>query len=204
MELFTWEALNHVEAKKNSDYSVAAYCASSSLIRPVYIEAAEQLGALFASEGIICINGAGNQGLMGAINESMLRHGGKVKGIIPRFMVEAGWCHDGLTELIVTDTIHERKALMAKSADAVVALPGGMGTLEELAEIITWKQLDLVRFPIILLNTDHYYDLFALLFHKMISEQFMRNEHHNLWSVVDTIGRSNRQIESFVCFRFPI
>ncbi|MDD3624334.1 MAG: TIGR00730 family Rossman fold protein [Proteiniphilum sp.] len=170
----------------NSGYSVVVYCASSDLIRPAYSLAAVRLGELFARNGITCVNGAGKQGLMGALNDAVLRHGGKVKGIIPRFMVEAGWGHDQLSEVIVTETIHERKALMARSSDAVVALPGGMGTLEELAEIITWKQLGLTRHPIILLNTDHYYDPLLSFFEQMMAERFMRDDYREMWQVAAT------------------
>lgn len=175
-----------MRSEKNSDYNVVVYCASSSLLRPVFTHAATRLGGLLAKNGITCVNGAGKEGLMGALNDAVLQHGGRVKGIIPRFMSDAGWGHDELTELIVTDTIHERKALMAETADAVVALPGGMGTLEELAEILTWKQLGLSRHPIILLNVDHYYDPLLTFFEKMISERFMRDDFRGMWLVADT------------------
>ena len=120
-----------------------------------------------------------------------------MKGIIPRFMAEAGWGHDHLSEIIVTDTIHERKAAMAESADAVVALPGGMGTLEELAEIITWKQLGLTRHPIILLNIDHYYDPLLSFFDRMISERFMRNDYREMWRVADTPEEVITMLQNF-------
>ena len=175
-----------MRSEKNSDYNVVVYCASSSLLRPVFTQAATRLGELLAKNGITCVNGAGKEGLMGALNDAVLQHGGRVKGIIPRFMSDAGWGHDELTELIVTDTIHERKALMAETADAVVALPGGMGTLEELAEILTWKQLGLSHHPIILLNVDHYYDPLLTFFEKMISERFMRDDFRGMWLVADT------------------
>ncbi|QRX64533.1 TIGR00730 family Rossman fold protein [Dysgonomonadaceae bacterium zrk40] len=175
-----------MRSEKNSEYNVLVYCASSSLIGPVYTRAASRLGELLAKNGITCVNGAGREGLMGALNDAVLQHGGRVKGIIPRFMSDAGWGHDELTELIVTETIHERKALMAHTADAVVALPGGMGTLEELAEILTWKQLGLTRHPVILLNTDHYYDPLLTFFEKMISERFMRDDSRRMWLVADT------------------
>jgi len=184
-------------SEKSSDYSVVVYCASSDLIRPVYTRAAARLGELFALNGITCINGAGRLGLMGALNDAIILHGGKVKGIIPRFMAEAGWGHDHLSEIIVTDTIHERKAAMAESADAVVALPGGMGTLEELAEIITWKQLGLTRHPIILLNTDHYYDPLLSFFDRMISERFMRNDYREMWRVADTPEEVITMLQNF-------
>lgn len=175
-----------MRSEKNSDYNVVVYCASSNQLRPVFTQAATRLGELLAQNGITCVNGAGKEGLMGALNDAVLQHGGRVKGIIPRFMSDAGWGHDELTELIVTDTIHERKALMAETADAVVALPGGMGTLEELAEILTWKQLGLSRHPIILLNVDHYYDPLLTFFEKMISERFMRDDFRGMWLVADT------------------
>ena len=175
-----------MRSEKNSEYNVLVYCASSNLIGPVYTRAASRLGELLAKNGITCVNGAGREGLMGALNDALLQHGGRVKGIIPRFMSDAGWGHDELTELIVTETIHERKALMADTADAVVALPGGMGTLEELAEILTWKQLGLSHHPIILLNVDHYYDPLLAFFDKMISERFMSDDFRRMWLVADT------------------
>jgi len=175
-----------MRSEKNSEYNVLVYCASSNLIGPVYTRAATRLGELLAQNGITCVNGAGKEGLMGALNDAVLQHGGRVKGIIPRFMSDAGWGHDELTELVVTETIHERKALMADTADAVVALPGGMGTLEELAEILTWKQLGLSHHPIILLNVDHYYDPLLAFFDKMISERFMRDDFRRMWLVADT------------------
>lgn len=175
-----------MRSEKNSDYNVVVYCASSNQLRPVFTQAATRLGELLAQNGITCVNGAGKEGLMGALNDALLQHGGRVKGIIPRFMSDAGWGHDELTELVVTETIHERKALMADTADAVVALPGGMGTLEELAEILTWKQLGLSHHPIILLNVDHYYDPLLAFFDKMISERFMRDDFRRMWLVADT------------------
>ena len=184
-------------SKKNSDCNVVVYCASSNLIQPVYITAASRLGELFALNGITCINGAGKQGLMGALNDAVLHHGGRVKGIIPRFMVEAGWGHDHLSEIIVTDSLHERKALMANASDAVVALPGGMGTLEELAEIITWKQLGLIRHPIILLNTNQYYDPLLAFFERMISERFMRDDYREMWQVAATPDEVIPMLEVF-------
>lgn len=175
-----------MRSEKNSDYNVVVYCASSKQLRPVFTQAATRLGELLAQNGITCVNGAGKEGLMGALNDAVLQHGGRVKGIIPRFMSDAGWGHDELTELVVTETIHERKALMADTADAVVALPGGMGTLEELAEILTWKQLGLSHHPIILLNVDHYYDPLLAFFDKMISERFMSDDFRRMWLVADT------------------
>ena len=171
---------------KETHRAVAVYCASSSLIDACYLEAAERLGELLAGNGIICINGAGKQGLMGVLNDSVIRNGGTVKGIIPQFMVDAGWCHDQLNETIITQTIHERKARMAQAADAVVALPGGVGTLEELVEIITWKQLGLYANPIIILNTNNYYKLLLSFFDKMVEEKFMHSAYREMWQLAST------------------
>jgi len=171
---------------KEKGLSVVVYCASSPKLDEIYVNAAVRLGQLLAESGIDCINGAGKQGLMGALNDSIIQNGGRTKGVIPRFMVDAGWCHDHLNETIVTDTIHERKACMAHSADAVIALPGGMGTLEELAEILTWKQLGLYKNPVILLNVNDYYSPLLLFFEKMIEEQFMNPGYRELWQVAAT------------------
>jgi len=175
-----------IKSGKSLEYNVVVYCASSPLIDQHYVDAAAHMGELLAMNGITCINGAGRLGLMGALNDSVLRHGGKVKGIIPGFMVDAGWVHEHLTETIVTETIHERKAAMAHYSNAAIALPGGVGTLEELAEIITWKQLGLYSNPIVLLNMNHYYDHLLSFFDKMIEEKFMRSAHRGMWQVASS------------------
>ena len=107
-------------------------------------------------------------------------------GVIPRFMIDEGWCHPDLTQTIVTADMHERKERMAQEADAVIALPGGCGTFEELFEIITWKQLGLFLNPIVILNTDGYYDPLIEMLHKAIDENFMRREHERMWLVAQT------------------
>ena len=166
--------------------SVCVYCASSTQIDEKYFRAAEELGRLIAQKGLRLITGAGNQGLMNAVEEGALATGGKVTGIIPTFMMEEGWHHTGLTELIETRTIHERKEMMAKLSDGVIALPGGCGTLEELLEIITWKQLGLYLNPIIILNIDDYYDHLLAQLRQAIDENFMRAIHGDIWKVATT------------------
>ena len=168
---------------ENGNREVVVYCASSTEIDPLYFNAASKLGELLAENDITCINGAGRAGLMGALNDAVLQNGGRVKGIIPQFMVDAGWGHTHLTETIITATIHERKAAMVKSADAVIALPGGIGTLEELAEIITWRQLGLYQKPIIILNINNYYQPLLSFLEKMINEKFMKEVYRELWQV---------------------
>lgn len=165
---------------------VCVYCASSTKIPSVYFDAAERLGQLLAEQGINLITGAGRQGLMGRMSDATLACGGTVTGVIPHFMVEQGWHHHGLTRLIETETMHERKQLMAELSDGVIALPGGCGTMEELLEIITWKQLGLYLNPIIILNTDGFYDPLLTLLKQAIGQNFMRREHENIWQVAST------------------
>jgi uncharacterized protein (TIGR00730 family) len=123
---------------------------------------------------------------MAATSNAALKAGGTVTGVIPRFMVEQGWHHTELTRLIETETMHERKQLMAQMSDGVIALPGGCGTMEELLEIITWKQLGLYLNPIIILNVDGYYDPLLDMLHKAVDEHFMRPQHTGIWRVATT------------------
>ena len=170
----------------NQIKNVCVYSASSTKIAPVYFAVAEELGHLLASKGINLINGAGSIGLMAATSNAALASGGTVTGVIPQFMVEQGWHHTGLTQLIETETMHERKRLMADMSDGVIALPGGCGTLEELLEIITWKQLGLYLKPIVVLNVDGYFNPLLEMLQKAIDENFMRPEHGNIWVVAHT------------------
>ena len=170
----------------NTIKNVCVYSASSTQIAPVYFQVAEELGRLLAEKHINLINGAVYRGLMGATSNAALAAGGTVTGIIPRFMVEQGWHHQGLTRLVETETIHERKQLMADLSDGVIALPGGCGTLEELLEIITWKQLGLYLKPIVILNVDGYYNPLIEMLQNAISGNFMRKEHEAIWQVATT------------------
>ncbi len=158
-------------------HSLAVYAASSNLVAPSYIDEAEQLGTILASEHIRLIYGGGHAGLMGTIANAALQHGGEVVGVIPQFMVEQGWVHKGCTQLIVTPDMHTRKNTMADLADAFVALPGGIGTFEELLEILTWKQLGLHTKPVGILNVDGYYDNLMRCFQQMVDGNLMRSVH---------------------------
>ena len=144
------------------------------------------MGRLLAEKHINLINGAGCIGLMAATSNAALAAGGTVTGVIPRFMVEQGWHHQGLTRLVETETMHERKQLMADLSDGVIALPGGCGTLEELLEIITWKQLGLYLKPIVILNIEGYYDPLIAMLQNAINGNFMRKEHEVIWQVATT------------------
>ena len=167
----------------NQIKNVCVYSASSTKIAPVYFAVAEELGRLLASQGINLLNGAGSIGLMGATSNATLEAGGTVTGVIPRFMVEQNWHHTGLTQLIETETMHERKQLMAELSDGVIALPGGCGTMEELLEIITWKQLGLYLKPIVILNVQGFYDPLLEMLERAIDGNFMRSEHRAIWQV---------------------
>ena len=167
-------------------HSIAVYCASSNKVRPSFMEAAEQLGAIFAANDIRLVYGDGGIGLMAAVAKGALDAGGKVTGVIPRFMVEQGWNNPRSTETIVTETMHERKATICQHADAMVALPGGIGTFEELLECLTWKQLGLHTCPVVILNTDGYYDRLLACLDYMIEEQMMRPIHRDMFIVVAT------------------
>ena len=166
--------------------SVAIYCSASNKVRPSYMEAARRLGELFAKEGICMIYGDGGIGLMAAVARGALQAGGEVTGVIPQFMVDQGWNNPTSTETIVTQTMHERKATICEISDAMVALPGGIGTFEELLECLTWKQLGLHHNPVVILNTDGYYDKLLECLDLMVEEQMMRPIHKDMFVVVRT------------------
>lgn len=170
----------------NQINSVCVYSASSTKIDEVYFNAARQLGQLLAKRRIRLINGAGSIGLIRSVADAVLENGGGVTGVIPKFMVEQGWHHTGLSKLVEVESMHERKQLMADLSDAVIALPGGCGTLEELLEIITWKQLGLYLNPIVILNTNGFFDPLLDMLTRAIDENFMRRQHGEIWHVATT------------------
>lgn len=166
--------------------TVCVFASSSSRINHEFGIAASELGSLLARSGIEVVFGGGGIGLMGKLADAVLENGGKITGVIPGFMKEEGWGHQGLEEMIVTADMHDRKKMMFAMADAVVALPGGIGTLEELAEAITLKQLSLWDGPVILLNTLGYYSSLLGFLDHMVNNHFMRFEHKGIWEVVST------------------
>lgn len=155
--------------------NIAVYCASSTKIHPDYFAAAEELGRLMAEQHITLINGAGKMGLMAATSTGCLNANGKVIGVIPQFMIDQNWHDTRVTELVVADSMHDRKQTIADISDGCIALPGGCGTLDELMEIITWKQLGIYLKPIVILNLRGYYDhLLAQLERDFIGEDDIR------------------------------
>ena len=164
---------------------VTVYCASSSMINKKYMEAARSLGMLIAEKNISILYGGGAAGLMGAVADGALSQNGDVYGIIPQFMVDLEWGHKGLTKLITVQTMHERKEKLIENSDAVIALPGGSGTLEEVLEIISLKRLGLYLNPIVIVNTDGYYNPLKAQLEQCIREKFMDERHYSLWTFVD-------------------
>ena len=159
---------------------VCVFGASSPNLPMVYVDAAHELGREIALRGWGVINGGGANGLMRATSDGALEAGGEAIGIIPRFMVENGWHYDALTRLIETDDMHSRKRLMQEMSDAVVALPGGIGTFEELMEVLTWRQLSIVVKPIVILNTAGYYDSLLAMIEHAIAQGFIPATHRVL------------------------
>ena len=164
--------------------TIAVYCASSNKVRASFVAAAERLGELIAADGKRLVYGDGGIGLMAAVARGALKAGGEVVGVIPQFMVDQGWNNPDSTETIVTQTMHERKATICNISDAMVALPGGIGTFEELLECLTWKQLGLHHNPVVILNTDGYYDKLLECIDRMVDEQMMRPIHKEMFVVV--------------------
>jgi uncharacterized protein (TIGR00730 family) len=161
------------------------FSGSSPGARPSYTETATALGREVATRGMRLVYGGASVGLMGAVADAALAAGGEVVGVIPQHLVDREVAHDGLTELRVTGSMHERKALMADLADGFVALPGGLGTLEELAEILTWSQLGLQSKPCGLLDVEGFFDpLLAFLDHT-VTERFVSTEHRALVLAAD-------------------
>jgi uncharacterized protein (TIGR00730 family) len=159
--------------------NVCVFCGSSAGTSPVYAEAAKQLGHHFTKANITLVYGGGNVGLMGIIADEVLKLDGKVIGVIPDFLVRREVAHAGLTQLEVVSSMHERKKRMADLSDAFIALPGGWGTLDELAEILTWRQLNLISQPIGVLNTNSFFDALILQMEKMSNEGFLKKENLN-------------------------
>jgi uncharacterized protein (TIGR00730 family) len=165
---------------------VCVYCASSTEAHPEHYEATRALGRLLAEAGITIVYGGGSVGSMGALADAALAAGGRLVGILPKFMNDLEWGHKSLTELRLVDDMHHRKRMMIEESDAIVALPGGSGTFEELLEAITWKRLGLVVSPIVIVNVRGFYDPLRELLDRAITERFMDERHRQMWTFVDS------------------
>ena len=167
--------------------AICLYCASSSGGKPVFREAAARFGALLAERGLSLIYGGGHVGLMGVTADAVLAAGGKVVGVIPRFLVDIEVEHRGITDLVIVGSMHERKQKMFELADGFVVFPGGLGTLDEAIEIITWKQLRLHDKPIVLLDLDGYWGTFLKLIDDAVAMGFAKPAVKDLFTVVKTV-----------------
>jgi uncharacterized protein (TIGR00730 family) len=163
--------------------NVCVFCGSGTGSNPVYSAAARELGLLLAKSSIRLVYGGGDIGLMGVVADAVMEAGGNVTGVIPAFLMKREVGHHGITELEVVESMHQRKQRMADLADAFVALPGGWGTLEELCEILTWKQLGLVTQPIIILNINHFFDPLLQQMRLMVKEGFLSSSNFELLQV---------------------
>ena len=168
--------------------SLAIFCGSSSGSHPDYLVAAHATARALVERDIRLVYGAGSVGLMGAVADEVLRLGGTVLGVIPQFLVDMEVGHTGLTELIVTETMHERKLAMAEASDGFIALPGGIGTLEEIIEVFTWTQLGVHRKNCGLLNVRGYYDHLRGLIEHMVGERFLKAAHAETLYVEGEVG----------------
>lgn len=177
--------------------NVCVFAASSSRIDGKYAIAASELGSMLAEAGMTIIYGGGGIGLMGNLADAALAKGGNITGVIPGFMKAEGWGHEKVPEMIVTSDMGERKKWMFDRADAVVALPGGIGTLEELTEAITLKQLGIYKGPIIILNTSDFYKSFIEFLGHMIKGNFLRLEHKDIWEIVSTPSEVIRALTGY-------
>jgi uncharacterized protein (TIGR00730 family) len=167
-------------------FRVAVYCASASGKNPAHLAAAIALGQAIADSGFGLVYGGATVGLMGAVADSALASGAKVIGVLPKVLSGREIAHLNLTELIYTTTMHQRKATMIRLSDAIIALPGGYGTLDELMEAVTWSQLGIHNKPCILINTNGYYDGLLSFLNTAVSEGFLKPTNRKLLQVVST------------------
>jgi len=167
--------------------SVCVYCGSSNRVGPRFLDAASELGRVIGQAGLELIYGGGRVGLMGRVADGVLVGGGRVTGIIPRHLHEREVAHQGVSELLIVETMHERKQLMAERADGFVVLPGGYGTLDEMFEIITWRQLGLHDKPLVLVDLDGYWAPLVGLLDRIIESGFAQEECRDLYHIVRDI-----------------
>jgi hypothetical protein len=184
--------------------SLCVYCGSSAGASPIYAAAAERLGSELAARGIRLVYGGGRVGLMGILADAVLKGGGAVTGIIPGHLQEQEVGHSALSELIVVETMHERKAKMSELADAFAVLPGGLGTLDETFEIVTWRQLRLHDKPVVIIDIDGYWGPLQQMVAAMAEGGFVRKEHAALFTVVPGIEEAFEALDTAPAPRFGV
>lgn len=165
--------------------TVTVFCASSQKSEEKYFKTTLELADILLDHDIEVVYGGGAVGLMGALADRYIERGGHIRGIIPDFMVKVEWAHPKVDNMVIVDDMHARKKLLIENTDAVIALPGGTGTLEELMEVLTLKRLGLFLKPVVLINTDGFYDELIAFFSTMVKEHFLRHEHLNAYAVIN-------------------
>lgn len=170
--------------------SICVFCGSSTGYHPAYQKAAADLGKRIAEEKLQLVYGGGSVGLMGILANSVMEHGGKVIGIIPKFLYDMEVGLDSVTKLIIVESMHQRKQKMAELSQGFIAMPGGIGTMEELFEIFTWSQLALIKKPVAIFNVNHFYDDMVNHLNLMVREGFLKKE--NLDSLI--VSQSTHQL----------
>ncbi len=183
--------------------SIVVFCGSSEGNDTYILESAAQLGKTFAERKITLVYGAAKIGVMGKLAEGCLENGGKVIGVIPDFLLLREVYHSGLTELIITKNMHERKLKMHELSEGIIALPGGFGTLEELFEMITWAQLGLHQNPVGILNVNDFYDDLLNMLKKMVDQGFLKKENYDMLLVDDSINGLLRKMEMYKPLTLP-
>ena len=176
--------------------NVAVYCASSTKIDAKYYRLASEVGRLLGEKHHAVVNGAGNMGLMAATANACMEAGGEAIGVIPQFMIDEGWHHTGMTRLEVTETMAARKQLMADLSDGAIVLPGGVGTIDELSELLCLKQLGLYCHPIVVVNLDGYYDPLLEQLRRTIDESFMNPWYATIWTVATSAEEAVEIVET--------
>lgn len=177
--------------------SIVVYCASSLGVNPIYNEVAVELGQKMAARNIRLIYGGGGYGLMGNVADAVLQNGGEVTGVIPNFLADLEVAHSTLTEIHFVETMHERKYRMVQLAKGVIALPGGYGTLDELFEILAWRQLKLYDGPVAIVNTNGYYDLILRQLDRMVADGFLKAENRDLLLVAESVDEVLDMVAQF-------
>lgn len=176
---------------------ICVFCGSNFGIDPVFAQTAEKVGKFLAAENIELVYGGGRVGLMGKIADTVMQNGGKVIGVIPKALDRKEIAHQGLTELHIVGSMHERKALMAELSDGFIALPGGVGTFEEFCEIVTWAQLGIHAKPSALMNVGGFYDHFIAMFDHSMKHGFIRPEHRELILIESDIERLFEKMKNY-------
>jgi len=179
---------NGIDRTEEGSRRVLVFCASSRSCDPAYHAAAADLGRALADAGDTVVYGGGGIGSMGALADSALEAGGRVVGIQPRFMRDLEWTHPRLSELVLVEDMQDRKREMLRAADAIVTLPGGSGTFEELFEAITSKRLGLFRKPIVIVNQLGFFEPFVQMMEHSVGQRFMHDAHLDIWQLVDSVA----------------